>query len=127
MFGDDDFFDEIERAFFGQPGRVRRKSAGNVLQGEREERVIDYIEEEDYVYFVFELAGYSEEDISVSVKGKELEISASKKDFENVQDYLSSKLSKGIYFVKTIPGGVKSKKFDWTFRNGILEVKFKRK
>ncbi len=126
MFGDD-FFDEIEKAFFGQPGNVRRTSAGNVLQGEREERVIDYIEEDKDVYFVFELAGYSEEDIMVSVKGKELQVNANKKDFQNVQDYLSNKLSKGVYFRKTIPEGVKSKRFDWTFRNGILEVKFKRK
>lgn len=126
MFGDD-FFDEIEKAFFSQPGVARRTSAGNVLQGEREERVIDYIEEDKNIYFVFELAGYSEEDIDVVVNGKELEISASKRNFENVQDYLSSKLSKGIYFRKTIPDKVKAKKFDWTFKNGILEVKFKRK
>jgi HSP20 family molecular chaperone IbpA len=126
MFGDD-FFDEIERAFFGQPGEIRRTSTGNVLQGEREERVIDYIEEDNNIYFVFELAGYSEEDINVSVNGKELNISANKRNFENVQDYLSSKLSKGIYFRKTIPNNVKAKKFDWTFKNGILEVKFKRK
>jgi len=127
MFGDDDFFDEIERAFFGQPSKIRRTSSGNVLQGEREERVIDYIEEENNVYFVFELAGYLIEDIDVVVRGKELEISANKKNFENVQDYLSNKLSKGVYFRKTLPDKVKSKKFDWTFKNGILEVKFKKK
>jgi len=127
MFGDDDFFNEIERAFFGQPARARRTSSGNVLQGEREERVIDYIEEDKTVYFVFELAGYSEEDIDVVVNEKELEISAIKKSFENIQDYLSSKLGKGIYFRKSIPDKVKTKKFNWTFKNGILEVKFKKK
>jgi len=40
---------------------------------------------------------------------------------------LSNKLSKGVYFRKTLPDKVKSKKFDWTFKNGILEVKFKKK
>ena len=127
MFGDDSFFDEIERAFFGQPSRARRTSAGNVLQGEKEERLIDYIEEGKEVFFVFELPGYSKGDISVNVKGKELEVSAVKKNVENVQDYLSNKLRKGIYFTKIIPSGVKVKKFDWTFNNGVLEVKFSRK
>ncbi len=126
MFGDDSFFDEIEKAFFNQ-AKPRRTSAGNVLHGEREERVIDYIEEDKGVYFVFELAGYSKEDLSVVVKGKELEISAIKNNLENVQDYLSNKLSKGLYFVKTIPNGVKTKKFDWTFNNGVLEVRFNKK
>ena len=126
MFGDEDFFGEIEKAFFGQQ-KPRRPSAGNVLQGEREERIIDYIAEDKNVYFVFELPGFSKEDVEVSVKGKELEISAVKKNMENVQDYLSSKLNKGIYFRKIIPSGVKAKKFDWIFNNGVLEVKFNRK
>jgi HSP20 family protein len=127
MFGDDSFFDEIERAFFGQPTRQRKSSSGNVLHGEKEERSIDYIEEGDYAYFVFELNGYSKEDIDIAVKGKELEINAMKERTEGVQDYLSNKLNKGIYFRKIIPSGVKAKKVDWTFKNGILEVKFKRK
>ena len=42
-FGDD-FFDEIEKAFFGNSiPRVRTSSSGNVIQGEKEERVIDYL------------------------------------------------------------------------------------
>ena len=58
-FFDDDPFEEILRDFFSE-GRQRTSSAGSkkIIKSEREERIIDYIEEEDYVYFVFEVPGY---------------------------------------------------------------------
>lgn len=129
-FGDD-FFDEIEKAFFGSagsgiPGRARTSSYGDVVRGEKEERVIDYIEEDNEVYFVFELPGYDEEDIEISLKGDQLKVEALKKDFSNVKPYLKNKLSQDISYTKTIPVKVK-KDFEKSFKNGILEVRFKRK
>jgi len=125
-FFDDDPFDEIMKEFLGGTSS-RRNSARNVLSGEREERIIDYVEEEDKVYFVFEILGYEKEDISVEVSGDRLKVRAIKKNAEGVQPYLVSKLDKGVYFEKTIPKGIKHKKFNWTFYNGILEVSFLRK
>ncbi len=127
MFGGDDFFDEIERAFFGHSSRPRTSSYRNVVRPEKEERMIDYIEDSDYVYFVFELPGYAEEDIKVDVSQEEVEVSAIKKNLNSVQDYLKKKLSKGVYYKKTIPVRVKSKKFEKTFKNGVLEIKIPRK
>lgn len=125
-FFDDDPFEEIMREFLAQ-GRPRTSSSGNVIRGEREERVIDYIEENNYVYFVFELPGYLEEDVDVSVKGRTLEISAIKDKTDGMQDYLVNKFRKGLYFHKTIPENAKSKKMETSFRNGILEVRFVKK
>lgn len=127
MFGGDDFFNEIEKAFFSQGARPRTSSHGNVVRHEKEERTIDYIEDNDYVYLVFELLGYSGEDVKIDVSKEEVEVSAIKKDVTDVQDYLSKKLSKGLYYKKTIPVKVKSKKHEKTFRNGVLEIKIPRK
>ncbi len=128
-FGDD-FFDEIEKAFFGSaggiPGKTRTSSYGNVVQGEKEERVIDYIEEKDEVYFVFELPGFEEDDVEISLKGDQLKVEALKKDLSKVKQYLRSKLSQNVSYTKTIPVKVK-KDFEKSFNNGILEVRFKRK
>lgn len=125
-FGDD-FFDEIEKAFFGNSySRPRTSSSGNVVQGEREERIIDYIEEEEEIYFVFELPGFREKDVNVLLKGNTLNVEVSKKDFSGVRPYLKEKLSQKISFSKEIPVKVE-KNFEKNFKNGILEVKFKRK
>jgi len=125
-FFDDDPFDEIMREFLGG-STSRRSSVRKVISGEKEERIIDYIEEDDKVYFVFEILGYEKEDISVEVSGDRLKVRAIKKNAEGVQPYLVDKLDKGVYFEKTIPKGIKHKKFNWTFYNGILEVSFLRK
>lgn len=127
MFGEDNFFDEVERAFFGQNARGRTSSHGNVVRREKEERTMDYIEDNNFVYFVFELPGYSGEDVKIDVSKEEIEVSAIKKDVTSVQGYLSRKLGKGLYYKKTIPVKVKSKKHEKTFRNGVLEVKIPRR
>jgi len=126
MFGEDPFEDIIQE-FFGPNARARTRSSGNVIKSEKEERVIDYIDEEEFVYFVFELPGYSREDVDVEVKGRELRISVLKENPEKAQPYLKAKLQKGIYFSKEIPDKVKPKTFEWHFNNGILEVRFKKK
>lgn len=125
-FFDDDPFEDIIREFLGG-GESRTRSSRKVISGEREERIIDYIEEDKNVYFVFEILGYDKEDVSVEVSGDKLKVRATKTNEEGVQPYLTNKLNKGIYFEKTIPKGVKHKKFNWTFHNGILEVSFLRK
>ena len=53
-------------------------------------------------------------------------VDARKKIFEKVQSYLSEKLSSGLNIVKVLPDFIKTKKFDYTFRNGVLEVRFKK-
>jgi HSP20 family molecular chaperone IbpA len=126
FFDDDPFEDMIKKALFGSVGRSRKSSSGNVVQGEKEERVIDYIEEENEVYFVFEFPGFDEEDIQVNLKGDSLKVDVSKNNFSNVKSYLRNKLSQNISYTKKIPVKVK-KDFEKSFKNGILEVRFNRK
>src|SRR3989339_45913 len=99
-----DPFEEIMNEFFGNRSKVRTSSSGNVVNSEMEERVIDYIQEDDAIYFV----------------------SAQKKNASGVKSYLKDKLSRGVSFSKRIPVKFKGNEI-WTFNNGILEVKFKRK
>lgn len=136
FFDDDDMndpFQNIFREFFGSAEGPYRKGRKNyseeIIEGEEEDRIIDFVESEDYVYLVFELPGYDEKDISVSVKGRDLEIKATKKncDIEKIQNYLSQKLCRGIFIKKILPNALETKGFKHTVRNGILEVVFSKK
>ena len=126
FFDDNDGFDSIIDQFFGgnSPGNRRRQE---FIQGEEEDRNIDFIESKDNVYFVFELPGYSEKEVMVVVKGKELEVNAMKRNGEGVAGYLVEKLRKGVAFRRELPKVVDSKKFSHTMRNGVLEIKFRRR
>ena len=54
-FFDEDPFEDILREFFGD-SPVRRRHREAVIKGEREDRVIDFIEDNGWVYPVFLLA-----------------------------------------------------------------------
>ena len=124
---DDDPFNDLFRDFFGrQPqGRSRRKSA--VIRGEDDERTIDYIEQNGYVYLLFELPGFSEKEVEITITGRELTITAQKKNGEQVQGYLRQKLAQGVTLTRTLPEFVSTKKFTHTMKHGILEVIFARR
>lgn len=124
-FFDEDPFEDIVKEFFGS--RSRNNSSQNFVRGEQEERVIDYIEEDDFIYLVFELPGYSKEDVNVEIKGKEIEISAIKEKPGQIKPALREKLRKGVFFRKILPSKINNKKYEETFNNGVLEIKFKRK
>ncbi|MDP2925147.1 MAG: Hsp20/alpha crystallin family protein [Nanoarchaeota archaeon] len=123
-FFDDDPFEELVREFFSN-----RRGNGNepVIEGEEEERTIDFIESDDRIFFIFELPGFSEKDIDVDVKDGKLIVVAKRKNIECCQDYLTQKLKNGTVFRKSLPRFVNIKNFDYTFRNGILEVVFLRR
>jgi HSP20 family molecular chaperone IbpA len=129
---DDDFgdpFEDIVREFFG--GRRRTKNNNFFISNENDERETDYIEDNDYIYLIFELPGFSENDVSVVVKGNELSIKAGKKENEcddgKVQNYLVEKLCKEMIIRKSLPKSVDAKNFKHTMKNGILEVVFSKK
>lgn len=123
---DDNGFDDIVNQFFG--GNARRKpSRSRQYRSESEERTIDFIENDDNIYVIFELSGYDEDDISVKVDGKVLEVSAKKKITDEVKDYLAPKLSSGVVYQKSLPESVVAKDFDYSVKNGVLEIKFRRK
>ena len=128
-FFDDDPFDDIIREFFGgktglAPTMRKRE---HVIRGEEEDRVIDFLETDDAFYLIFELPGYTEKEVMVAVKGRDVEIQAQKKRQEGVQDYLMQKLQAGILYRKTLPSFINSKRFSTTMKNGVLEITFEKK
>ena len=125
-WNNNDPFDSIMREFFGEPARGRRREE-KVIEGEEEERVIDFIEGKDKVYVIFELAGYSDKDVMVSVGNGKIEVIAKKRESEGIQAYLSMKLKKGVNIKKSLPSFINTKRFERTFKNGILEVSFDKK
>src|SRR3989344_263894 len=118
---DDDPFEELMREFLGNAPSRRRKQ---FVKGEEEDRTIDFVEDDDYVYIVFELRGYNEKDISLNIQGKELEVTAQKENGEQIQEYLRQKLRQGIQLKKQLPDFVSPKNTTHTMRNGVLEIVF---
>ena len=128
---DDDFgdpFEDIVREFFGGSRKVNRN---NFISNESDERETDYLEDDDYLYLIFELPGFNEKDVSVVVKGNELNVKAGKKESEcddgKVQNYLIDKLCREIVIKKTLPKFVDIKNFNHSMRNGVLEIMFSKK
>lgn len=123
---EEDPFEGILKEFFGESSRTKNYK-DNLLETEEDERLIDYSEDEKNIYFVFELPGYTENDVDIAVKNGRINISASKKDTGDVQSYLSEKLSRGIILNKKLPKFIKFKKFSYTLKNGVLEIIFRKK
>ncbi|MGC9309143.1 MAG: Hsp20/alpha crystallin family protein [Candidatus Nanoarchaeia archaeon] len=122
-FFDDDPFEDIVREFFrGRP--VRRNQ---FIRGEEEDRESDYIEDKNAVYLIFELPGYNKKDVSIIIKGKNLEINAKKTNQEDMQDYLHKKLKHGFSIQKQLPDYVDKNKIDYTMKNGVLEIVLKKR
>lgn len=125
MDWNEDPFEDIVNSFFG--GRPQRRRKERFTEGEEEERNIDFIEDENFTYIVFEIPGYTKKDILVVIKGKTLEVSAKKSSATNIKEYLISKLQQGVSISKNLPSNIQSTKFTHTYKNGILEVKFNKK
>lgn len=124
FFGEDPFESIVKELFGGRPARSR---SNNVIRGEEEDRNIDFIETEGGVYVVFEIPGYDEEDVDVSVKGKEIQIQVQKKNTENIQAYLMQKLGQGNVIRKVLPDFINPKKFKSSIKNGVLEIAFNKR
>jgi len=128
FFEDNDQFESIVRELFGgRASRIGRDNYEEIIGSEKEERVIDFIQDENYVYLIFELPGYDEKDISISIEGRELEIIAKKRKMGEVQNYLIQKLNEGLFIKKSLPNFIKTKNFKHTIKNGVLEIVFIKK
>lgn len=125
-FFNDDPFEDIVREFFGS-SPVKKTRREQFIRGENEDREIDFIEDEKNIYLVFEIPGYNEKDVSVTIDGKELKISAKKTNSEEIQDYLHQKLKQGILIQKRLPNIANSKNMKYKLNNGILEITFNKK
>jgi len=119
----DQFESIINELFSGRP----RRNQNTIIQGEEEDRNIDFLETKDKIYLIFELPGYNKKDLNVNIKNKELEIKAKKTNGENIQDYLTQKLHRGFSIQKTLPESINVKKSSHTMKNGVLEITFNKK
>jgi len=124
FFEEDDPFESIIREFFGSS---KLQSRGERIQNEKEERIIDFVETKNHIFIIFELPGYSKEDIDLIINKRNIEIRAKKKNFEKMQNYLSQRLAHGIFIKKSLPNFIKTKNFNHTFKNGVLEIVFNKK
>jgi len=125
FFDENDPFESFVKEIFGEStGPVKRNRT--IIQGDGEDRTIDFIEGERKVYALFELLGYNEEEITVSVKGRELGISARAHTTDDIQPYLVKKLNRGQIIRKSLPAFVNPKKFEHSIRNGVLEIIFEK-
>lgn len=123
FFEDEDPFDDILREFFGANSRGRRTKEP-FIRGEEEDRVIDYVEDDEKLYLIFELPGFTDKDISIKVKNREIEITAKKENEDNIQDYLNQKLRQGIVIRKRLPDYIDIENMTYYVNNGILEIVF---
>ena len=122
----DDPFEGIFQEFFGR-GRPRSRGRGRFTRGEEEERTIDLVEDAEHVYLIFELPVYGEDDVSIDVNGRTLEIRIEKKNVDGIKEYLAQKLSTGMSYTRTLPDSALAQNFTYTLNNGILEIVFRKK
>lgn len=125
-FFDDDPFEDIMKSFFGQSSGYTRDRSNEMISGEQDERMIDFIETDDDAFVVFELPGYRKEDVNVDVTKSEIIVSAKRKVGESVASYLVQKLSNGIELTKPLPKSLHKKKYELNFSNGVLELRFRK-
>ncbi|MCW8966772.1 MAG: Hsp20 family protein [Candidatus Pacearchaeota archaeon] len=125
-FFDDDPFEDIMRNFFGQSSGYSRDRSNEVISGESDERMIDFIETDKEAFLIFELPGYRKEDVNVEVSKTEIRVVAKRKVGESVAEYLVQKLSNGVELVKPLPKMIQKKKHELNFSNGVLELRFKK-
>ena len=127
FFDEEDPFEEVIRGFLGSSRpRTRTRANKEFIEGEEEDRVIDFIENGDNVYVIFELPGYSYKDVTITVNGFDLLVNVRKRVADSVE-YLIDKFKSGVMIKKKLPSFVKSKDFSYTMNNGILEVTFNKK
>ncbi len=123
-FFDDDPFEDFVNQFFNRGPGYSRDSG--MISGEQDERTIDFIETDKDVFIIFELPGYNKEDVLVDVSKGDIGVVAKKKISESVADYLAHKLSAGVELRKPLPKFLQKKKYELNFKNGILELRFRK-
>lgn len=122
---DDNDFEDIMNNFFGQNLR-QRQGSNEIIGGEQDERMIDFIETKNEAFLVFELPGYRKEDVKIEISRTEIKITARRKVGESVAEYLAQKLSRGIELIRPLPKSLSKKKYELNFSNGVLELRFRK-
>ena len=123
MSFNNDPFEDIVNQFFGNQVRARRRTKRVV--GEEEQNT-QFVEDDNSMYLIIELPGYSEKDINLLVDDDTISVSAKARQIV-AQDYIAQRQKEGITIEQIVPENIKTKNFKKTFRNGILEVTFEKR
>src|SRR6266702_4054438 len=94
-------------------GNVRKSSKGPVVEEERQP-LVDVFDEKDHILVIAELPGVAEEQISASVKGDILTLSAANND-------------RKYYKEVVLPEDVDADSLQQKYKNGVLEIKVNKK
>jgi len=94
-------------------GNIRRTKEGPVIEEVREP-IIDVFEEKNFVRVIAELAGVSREDVKIKINEDILNLSAEKEERKYAKEIL-------------LPFSVKPDPVEFSFKNGILELKLGKK
>ncbi|MEK6889018.1 MAG: Hsp20/alpha crystallin family protein [Nanoarchaeota archaeon] len=124
FFSNNDQFEDIVASFFNRSG-TRKK--GRSQRQEEDESELGFIEAPDKVFIILEIPGYTQKEIALAVKSNELYIKAKKSTLSNIKEYLAPKFEQELNIIRTIPNSANTKKMNYTYKNGILEVAFEKK
>jgi len=94
-------------------GNIKRTKEGPVIEEVREP-IVDVFEEKDFVRVIAELAGVSKEDVKIKIDEDILNLSAERGERKYAKEVL-------------LPFPVKEDPAEFSFKNGILELKLGKK
>ncbi|MBE0478226.1 Hsp20 family protein [Candidatus Aerophobetes bacterium] len=94
-------------------GNIKRTKEGPVIEEVREP-IVDVLEEKDFVRVIAELPGVTRQNIDIKVNGDILNLCAEKQDKKYAKEIL-------------LPFQVKQDPAEFSFKNGILELKIQKK
>jgi HSP20 family protein len=94
-------------------GNIKREKEGPVIEEVREP-IVDVVEEKDFVRVIAELPGVSKEDVKIKISEDILNLAAEREERKYAKEIL-------------LPFSVKENPIEFSFKNGILEVKLEKK
>lgn len=94
-------------------GNIKRNKEGPVIEEVREP-MVDVVEEENLIRVIAELAGVSKEDVKIKINEDILNLSAERRERKYAKEIL-------------LPFSVKEDPVEFSFKNGILELKLGKK
>ena len=118
----EDLHEEIDRLFDFSP---LRKASNEVFTP-----LIDISEDENNVYVEADLPGFDQRDVTLSLKGDILSISAKKdeKKEEKKKNYYRLERMQGSFYREVLlPANVESSKIKAVYKNGVLKVTLPKK
>ena len=94
-------------------GNIKREKEGPVIEEVREP-IVDVLEEEDFVRVIGELPGVSKEDVKIKINEDILNLSAERGERKYAKEVL-------------LPFAVKVDPVEFSFKNGMLELKLRKR